>query len=315
MITPIRHIAGVCETLESCGEVTYLDDPSEGEMISLISEFDAIFTNPNKSKVYLGKNVLDAAKKLNVICTASTGTNHIDKSYASIKGVTVLSLTEEREVINRISSTAELAFTLTMVCLRKVVQSHHNALLGEWDYTQYIGRQMNCLTVGVIGYGRLGTFYAHYCRSFGANVLIYDPYKKVEVENLEQVDNIDSLLSRSDVISLHVHVSNETLGLIDSEKLSKMKKDVLLVNTSRGEIINEVDLVDFLRKNPEASVGADVLADEIRDRLNSPLLKYAQESKQVILTQHIGGMTREAQEIAYGHAAKRLKNFFKTLKE
>ncbi|EQA54400.1 NAD(P)-dependent oxidoreductase [Leptospira kmetyi] len=315
VITPIRHIAGVCETLESCGEVTYLDDPSEGEMISLISEFDAIFTNPNKSKVYLGKNVLDAAKKLNVICTASTGTNHIDKSYASIKGVTVLSLTEEREVINRISSTAELAFTLTMVCLRKVVQSHHNALLGEWDYTQYIGRQMNCLTVGVIGYGRLGTFYAHYCRSFGANVLIYDPYKKVEVENLEQVDNIDSLLSRSDVISLHVHVSNETLGLIDSEKLSKMKKDVLLVNTSRGEIINEVDLVDFLRKNPEASVGADVLADEIRDRLNSPLLKYAQESKQVILTQHIGGMTREAQEIAYGHAAKRLKNFFKTLKE
>jgi len=77
----------------------------------------------------------------------------------------------------------------------------------------------------------------------------------------------------------------------------------VLINTSRGDVINEKDLVDFLNKNPDARVGTDVLADEVRNRLNSPLLAYAKKSEQVVLTQHIGGMTRDAQEIAYGHAA------------
>lgn len=88
-----------------------------------------------------------------------------------------------------------------------------------------------------------------------------------------------------------------------------MKKDVLFVNTSRGDIVNETDAVNFLRDNPQAKIATDVLSDEIRNRLSSPLLKFSYESEQIIITPHIGGMSREAQEIAYTHAAKRL-NFF-----
>jgi len=190
VITPVRHITGVPEILESIGEVVYLDDPSVSEVIAEIEPYDAILTNPNKSKVFIGKEVLDAAKNLKVICTASTGTNHIDKVYAAQLGLPILALTEEREVISRISSTAELAFALTLACLRHVVRSHNDALEGGWDYTKYIGRQMNCLTVGVIGYGRLGTMYANYCKAFGSRVLVYDPYKKVDDDALEQVMNL-----------------------------------------------------------------------------------------------------------------------------
>ena len=132
VITPVRHIIGVPEVLESAGEVTYMDDPSVEEVISVIDGYDAIFTNPNKSKVFIGKDVLDAAKTLKVICTASTGTNHIDKLYAEKLGLPILALTEEREVINRISSTAELAFSLTMASLRHVIKSHKSVLEGEW---------------------------------------------------------------------------------------------------------------------------------------------------------------------------------------
>ena len=89
-----------------------------------------------------------------------------------------------------------------------------------------------------------------------------------------------------------------------------MKNDVLIINTSRGDVINESDLVSFLKEAPKAQVATNVLSDEIRNRLDSPLLKYAQQSDQVVITQHIGGMTREAQEIAYGHAAHRLCKFF-----
>jgi D-3-phosphoglycerate dehydrogenase len=311
VITPVRHIIGVPEVLESAGEVTYMDDPSAGEVTSVIDGFDAIFTNPNKSKVFIGKDILDAAKTLKVICTASTGTNHIDKPYVEKLGLPILSLTEERDVINRISSTAELAFSLTLASLRHVVKSHKAVLGGEWNYEKYIGRQMNCLTIGSIGYGRLGSMYSKYCKAFGSRVLVHDPYKEVEDTEIEQVDSLEYLLKESDIVAIHVHVTEETIGMINKTCFDVMKKDVVLVNTSRGDMVNEVDLVDFLQSNPGARVATDVLADEIRNRTSSPLLKYALESEQVIITPHIGGMCREAQEIAYGHAAKLLLKFFK----
>ena len=310
VITPAKHIAGVTEILENTGNTTYMDDPTFAEVIKVVSEYDAIFTNPNKSKVFIGPDLIDAAKNLKVICTASTGTNHIDKAYAKEKNLPILALTEEREVIKRISSTAEHAFALTMTSMRHVVKCHNRAIEGEWDYTKYIGRQMNHLTVGVIGYGRLGSIYSRYCRAFDSQVLVYDPYKKVGNNELKQVSDLSYLLEKSDVIAIHVHVTEETLGMINVKCFKKMKNDVLIINTSRGDIINEADLVSFLKEAPKAQVATDVLADEIRNRLDSPLLKYAQQSDQVLITQHIGGMTSEAQEIAYGHAAHRLNKFF-----
>ena len=119
---------------------------------------------------------------------------------------------------------------------------------GEWDYTRFIGRQMNCLTVGVIGYGRLGSMYSQYCLAFGSRVLVYDPYKTVINPKLEQVESLDILVKNSDIISLHVHVGDETLGMINKDTLEKAKNDVLLINTSRGEVVNELDLVNFLKK-------------------------------------------------------------------
>lgn len=315
VITPVRHVLGVTDTLEKIGEVTYLDDPSLKKVVTVIGEYDAVFTNPNKSKVFLGQEVIDAADNLKVICTASTGTNHIDKSYANEKGIPILSLTEELKVINRISSTAEHAFALTLSSLRHVVRSHNNTLKGEWDYSKYIGRQMNSLTIGVIGYGRLGSIYASYCKAFNSRVLVYDPYKTVELDRLIQVKEISTLLHESHVIAIHVHVTDETLGMVNEDWFSEMKRDVLLVNTSRGDIINESHLVEFLSRNPCAGVATDVLADEIRNRESSPLLKYAQASERVIITPHIGGMTREAQEIAYGHAAKKLYTFFLSISQ
>jgi D-3-phosphoglycerate dehydrogenase len=313
VITPVRHIAGVPEILEDAGQVTYMDDPTLSEVIEAVGEYDALFTNPNKSKVFIGRDVINAAKKLKVICTASTGTNHIDKAYAAEKSLPILALTEEREVINRISSTAELAFALTLTGLRHVVRSHNAVLTGEWDYTRYIGRQMNCLTIGVIGYGRLGTMYSRYCQAFGSRVLVYDPYKTMDRDGPEHVIDLSALLRESDVVAIHVHVTAETLGMMNMACFAQMKKDVLLVNTSRGDIVNEPDLVTFLRANPQARVATDVLADEIRHRLESPLLQYAHVSKQVIITPHIGGMSREAQEIAYGHAARQLQSFLGNL--
>jgi len=309
VITPVKHISGVSQTLKSIGEVTFLDDPSAEQVEDVIHKYDAIFTNPNKSKVFIGKEILDKATKLKVICTASTGTNHIDKNYALELSIPVISITEEREVINKISSTAELAFSLTLAGLRHIVNGHVSVLEGGWDYEKFIGRQMNFLTIGIIGFGRLGSIYANYCKAFDSRVLVYDPYKKVEEEGIEQLDSLNKVINNSDVIAIHVHVTEETLGMINAECFNNMKNDVLIVNTARGDMIDENALVKFLKENPKARIATDVLENEVRNRLESPLLKYSRLSNQVTITPHIGGMTREAQEIAYGHAAKLLLNF------
>jgi D-3-phosphoglycerate dehydrogenase len=310
VITPVSHIEGVGKQLEDIGEVTYLDDPDPDEVRKIIANYEAIFTNPNKSKVFLGKEVLSDTPKLKVICTASTGTNHVDKPYINNKGISLLALTEERDVINNITSTAEHALALTLSIIRNIKVSSLSVSQGLWDYTPFVGRQMNSLNVGVIGYGRLGSLYAKYCNSLGSDVFIYDPFKKVPKE-YSQLSDLPDIFKVSDIISLHVHVNEETIGMINKKLLSMAKKDLVLINTSRGDIVNEKDLVEFLMKNKKSLYATDVLENEISNRTGSPIYKYHQDSQQVLITPHIGGMTKEAQEIAYNHAASMLCNFFK----
>ena len=311
VITPINHIKGLYEEICGLGDVYLFQDPKFNDIKTILADMDAIFTNPNKSKIYLDDKVFQLAPKLKVICTASTGTNHIDLFSSKERNIEVLSLTKEYEVINKISSTAELAFTLTMAGIRKIIPAFTSVLNGEWDYEKFIGRQIGGLTIGVIGYGRLGKMYANYCASFGAEVLIYDPFiNEIDILHANKVD-LENLLEKSDVISIHIHATESNKNFLNQNLFKKMKKNVLIINTSRGDVINEEDLIDFLQNFPSAAAYVDVLADEIRSKHNSPLYKMSKEGNdQIVITPHIGGMTIEGQEIAYMHAAKLLKNYF-----
>ena len=310
VITPINHLKQTKENLHSIGEVDYYEEINESQLCAIIENYDAIFTNPNKSKVFLGKNVLKNAKKLKVICTASTGTNHIDKAYIKKKNIDLISITEERSVIRKISSTAEHAFALTISSLRNIVDAHLSVENGNWDYLPFIGRQLSNLTVGVIGYGRLGTLYANYCQSFGSRVIVYDPYKTVYIPNIEQVDNLYELAKISNIVSIHVHVSDETNNLLDTKFFKFCKKDVLIVNTSRGEVVDESALVNFLTKNSKSKYATDVIKNETHNRHSSPIYDIINKNNQVTITPHIAGMTVEAQEMAFNHASSLLIKYF-----
>jgi phosphoglycerate dehydrogenase-like enzyme len=309
VITPVDHIRGLTAALSEIGDVTYLPHPTADEVAAAVREHDAIFTNPNKSDVFLGPEVMDAGTRLAVISTASTGTAHIDKTHAEKRGITVLALTEERALINRISSTAEHALALTLAAIRHIPQSFDAVRAGEWDYTKFIGRQLDHLTVGIVGFGRLGSFYAKYASACFARVLACDPYVRIAREGVEQVD-IDYLVRESDVISLHVHLNDETRGMVDRSWFDRMKEDVVLVNTARGEVIDERALIAFLTAHPSATIAADVIADEVAGKTASPLVDYARRAGNAIVTPHVGGMTVEGQRLAYTHAAGQLRRFF-----
>ena len=309
IITPIKHLINVETILSSIpnSKLVYLPNCEIKDFKKHNDSF-TIFTNPNKSNIYLGKNNLASFKNLKYICTASTGTVHIDKSFCKERGINIISLKEERHIINKIPSTAEHAFALMLSSLRNINLATQSISKNKWDYEPFLGRQIKSLTIGVIGYGRLGNFFSNYCENFGAKVLVYDPYKSVNHPRIEQVQRIDEIARHSDVISLHVHVTKETEKMINIKFLNKCKKSILVVNTSRGEIIDEVDLANFLSQNKSAKYATDVLSGEINGIYNNPIKKYFDENpNQVIITPHIGGMTTEAQNMAFGHAANLLK--------
>jgi D-3-phosphoglycerate dehydrogenase len=306
VITPIEHIDGLVIKLQSAFELTICPDPKLEDIAEILPEYHAVFTNPNKSKIKISKDFMDLAINLDVIVTASTGLVHIDIEYARSNNIPVISLTKEYDTINKISSTAEHALAMTLALVRNLCWAVNDVSKERWDYERFIGRQMNVLTVGVLGYGRLGKMYAGYVEALGSKVLVCDPAYDADSCPYEIV-NIEGIFRRADIIALHIHASKENTELINKKLLSLAKRDVMIINTSRGEIINESDMVSFLRANPDTKLATDVLSDEQNNKWGNLIYKFfIQGGNQVIITPHVGGMCKEAQEIAYHRVADML---------
>ena len=296
-LTPIKHLDGIYEYLERYGDVHYSPDLSEEDFVYFdMDEYDVIFCNPNKQNYMLDKNTLGAFK--GTILTASTGLNHIDIKYCGEVGIKVLSHKDDMELLNQLPSTAELAFGLMLSIVRNIPSSFDDVKLGGWDYDMHMGNQLQGKTIGIIGYGRLGKMMETYCNAFGMNVKIHDPYKGF--------DNLDDVL-KSDIISLHVHVNDETRHMIDKKILTLIPKKSYIINTSRGEIVDEDDIIWSLRKGHLKGYATDVITDEYGDRHNSPILQGIKEGLNILVTPHVGGMTWEGQQKAYKWAIKKLE--------
>ena len=151
-------------------------------MLNNIKDADFIFTNPNMSKFKINEEIIESGNKLKCICTASTGTNHIDINYANKKNIKILSLKKHIKILEKIPSTAELAFTLMMVSLRNIIPASKSVTKYQWSYLEFIGEQLKDKKIGVLGFGRLGKMFAKYCLKFDAHVHIYDPYKKIIIK-------------------------------------------------------------------------------------------------------------------------------------
>ena len=298
-LTPIKHLDGIYEYLNSFGRIDYLPDSPANMIRDTVSilNYDVIFCNPNKQNYKLDEYIL---KHFNgTILTASTGLNHIDIDYCNEKGIKVMSHKEDMELLNELPSTSELAFGLMSSMLRNIPSSFDDVKKGNWDYDSHMGHQLKGKTIGIIGYGRLGKMMTDYCYAFGMNTLPYDPYKFDA--------DFELLLKISDVISLHVHANDETRHMINKKTLVKMKNNSYIVNTSRGEIVNEHDIVDALRSGKLKGYATDVIEDEYGNRENSPILKGIKEGLNILVTPHVGGMTWEGQQKAYKWSISKLK--------
>lgn len=299
-ITPVKHLNGVFEIFGQHGEVVYEPNLSKDELRQLLgcSFIDRIFTNPNKQGFILDESVL-AGSSVKIINTCSTGTNHIDMEYCLKNDIKVWTLTKDMELINELPSTSELAFGLMCSLFRKIDASFNDVKNGRWDYEPFMGKQIKGSSIGIIGFGRLGKIMKKFCEAFDMRVNIYDPY--------EGYHDLNGLLLNSEVISLHVHVTQETRDIVDNDFLARMQKGSYLINTSRGELVDENAIINSIKLGHLNGYATDVIRDEFGDCRSSKLVAYSKVNSNVLITPHVGGMTWEGQTKAYKWAINKFK--------
>ena len=304
-ITPIKHLKGVYESLGKEGDIIYkpqINKKRLSEFLKKNNSVDLIFCNPNKQNYMLDGSVLEGSS-IKVIFTASTGINHIDLTYCKRKKILVESYKTDKNIINRLPSTSELAVGLMISLIRNIPNSFDQVKRGEWDYEPFIGRELASLSLGIIGYGRLGRFMAKFCKGLGMKVFYFDPYVN---SNKSKKVTLKKLIDLSDVISIHVHSDKKTKNMINESIFKLSHRKPYIINTSRGDIVNERDIYKLLKKKIISGYATDVLEDEFNSINKSPILLAARNGYNVIITPHIGGMTYEGSQRAWLMAVKKI---------
>ena len=298
VLDPLRRIAEVTE-LPACQEL----------LLERIREFDGFLT---PLEVQSNREVLNRAEKLRVIVTPTTGTDHIDLLHAEKRGITVYSLKEEPELLEDITDAAEHAWALLLSVVRNLPWAFARAKQGAWTKKdKLLGNQLSGKTLGIVGYGRLGKIVAQYGKVFRMRVLVSGRRNLKTPEGVEQVD-FNRLLRNSDVVSIHVHLTDENRHLFNFDAFAKMKPTAVLINTSRGAIIDEAAMLNALSSGRLSGAGIDVIEGEWRtDLKNHPLIEYARSNQNLVISPHIGGATVESQTIIYEHMTQKLARFFR----
>ena len=240
-----------------------------------------------RSATKVTADVIAAAAKLKVIGRAGSGLDNVDKAAASKRGIVVMNTPGGNTV-----TTAEHALSLMMSLARNIPQATASLKAGKWEKKKFEGVELFKKTLGIIGMGAIGTQLAKRAQGLGMTVLAYDPYLSAErAEQLGvEVSDLDGIYRRSDFITVHTPLTDETRGLISNDTIAKMKDGVRIINCARGGIIKETDLYEALKSGKVAGAALDVFEKEPPE--NNPLLSL----DNFICTPHLGASTREAQE-------------------
>jgi len=230
---------------------------------------------------------------LKFVLSATTGLDHLDLRSLENRGVKLISLRGETEFLKTIPSTSEHTWALLLALVRNIPTAIDDVRLGNWNRDQFRGYQLKGKKIGIVGMGRTGSQVARYAEAFGMTVLFFDPY----VDNalpFSRCVSLPDLLHQSDIVSIHVHLTEETNGMINADMLAHAKNGSYWVNTSRGMIWDEQAVKEALQSGRLKGVATDVLSKELTDIKMSPLWKALQEGMNVVITPHIGGATWDA---------------------
>ena len=263
------------------------------ELLRTVGSYDALWV---RLRHRIDAEVLERASSLRWIASPTTGLNHIDLEMANRRGIDVISLRGETDFLRDIRATAEHTIGLMLAALRHLPTATAHVNSGGWNRDLFCGSELYQKTIGIVGFGRLGTLVAKYARGFDVRVLAFDPYVADDaVPNDIQRTPLETLLAESDIVTIHVNLSAETRGLFGRDQFNQMRRGSWLINTSRGEVIDESALLEALLGGHLRGAALDVLADESASGMRDhPLVRYTHDHTNLIITPHLGGCTAES---------------------
>ena len=272
----------VLKELQSLGECIDISS-SKSKDQDLVLEINDAEVVVIRSSTQMTKEIIKRGGKLKIIARCGAGVDNIDIEYAKTKNIKVTNSPSAN-----LTSVVELTVGLIINAARKINLSDSHLKDGKWDRKKFIGMELSGKQLGIVGYGKAGRLLSEVMKSFGMSIAFYDPYVK-EWDGPEKKVGLDELLSISDVISIHVIKTEETENLISKEKLDLLKESAILINTSRGGVVDEDYLIELLRSNKLFGAGLDVYSEEPPKNIDN----FADTN--LITTPHIGASTNEAQ--------------------
>ena len=286
----------ICDSIDDVGisilekaglVVVYKPDIESDKLLTSVNDCDVIVV---RSRTKITKTVIDAAPKVKIIARVGVGLDNIDTSYAESKGIKVLNAAEA--AMNAVS---ELVIGHMIALSRNIPKANDGIKSGRWLKKELVGVELRGKYLGIVGVGNIGRNLGRLARCFRMNLIGYDiiPINQDYVREVGMIKtDLKTLLENSDFVTCHVPLTDKTRHLINSENLSYMKPTAFLINTSRGEIIDEESLFSALNEKRIAGAALDVF--EVEPPTNTKLLQLPN----IICSPHIAAQTKEAQELA-----------------
>lgn len=306
-LEPEGYSQEACALLQRIGEVT--DGPLDRrQLLERISAFNILIV---RLQHLIDDEVFQAGKDLQIVVSGTTGLDHIDLEAAQARNIAVLSLKGERAFLRTISATAEHTWALLLSLMRRIPEACQSVRAGQWDRDALKGRDLAGKRLGIVGLGRLGERVARYGAAFDMHVAAYDPYAAIWPPSVARKQSLTDLFSESDVVTIHVDLNPGTLNLIGRTELSNLPEGAILINTSRGQVLDEYALLEALIEGRLAGAALDVLVGErnVEKRQESRLIDYAAKHPNLLITPHIGGATHEAMNKTEVFMARKLVEF------
>jgi D-3-phosphoglycerate dehydrogenase len=271
--------------------------PSIDELTALVADVDALVV---RSATRVSRPIIEAAGRLRIIGRAGVGVDTIDVAAATEHGIAVVNAPAGNTI-----SAAELAFALLLSLARRIPAADHSMKAGEWSRAKFNGVELCGKTLGLVGVGRIGGEVAARARAFGMRVVAYDPFLAEERARELGVAMLplEQLLDESDALSLHVPLTETTVGMIGAAQLARLRPGALLVNAARGGVVDETALAEALRSGRLGGAALDVYADE-----PLPADHPLRAVEGLVLTPHLGASTREAQRNVAAEIAEAVRD-------
>lgn len=280
----------IISILEQKGiEVEYEPQYQRAEIQANLKDFDVLVI---RSKILVDKELLSNSGKLKIVARAGAGIDNLDAPLLESKGIIILNAPEG----NR-DAVAEHAMGMILALINNFKRANKQIAVRSWNREQNRGLELGSMTVGIIGYGNAGQQLAKRLSLFGCRVIAYDKYDHKSTDEYADVVPMEEIFEHSDILSLHIPLTEETQGLLDDTYFDNFKKPIYLLNTSRGEIVIMKSLVEALKKKQVLGAGLDVLESEKMEDMTESVSRafdYLSCQDNVIITPHVAGWTHES---------------------